>query len=222
MARIFIGDVQGCAEQLQELLRRLQPDPSRDQIHFVGDLVSRGPASAEVLRAARALGALCVLGNHEAHLIERGLFADRPVEADAFPHCRDLALAPDRVELGAWVRSWPVLRDLGDILLVHAAVPPRLWSGGTIDALSAAETEFAVAARYCDAAGRRPPSDWPPPGPPFAPWHNFYRGPWTVVFGHWARQGLLVAPRLRGLDTGCVYGGQLTAWIAETDTVVQV
>ena len=44
----------------------------------------------------------------------------------------------------------------------------------------------------------------------------------TVVFGHWARQGLVVAERVRGLDTGCVWGKQLTAWIAEEDRLVQV
>ncbi len=43
-----------------------------------------------------------------------------------------------------------------------------------------------------------------------------------MVFGHWARGGLQVVGRVRGLDTGCVYGQKLTAWIAEEDRVVQV
>jgi bis(5'-nucleosyl)-tetraphosphatase (symmetrical) len=59
-------------------------------------------------------------------------------------------------------------------------------------------------------------------GPPYRPWDDFYRGPKRVVFGHWARCGLVVRPQCIGLDTGCVYGGQLTAWIAEDDRIVQV
>jgi bis(5'-nucleosyl)-tetraphosphatase (symmetrical) len=44
----------------------------------------------------------------------------------------------------------------------------------------------------------------------------------VVVFGHWARQGLVLRPGLRGLDSGCVWGGALSAWIAEEDRIVQV
>ena len=57
-------------------------------------------------------------------------------------------------------------------------------------------------------------------GPPFRPWDDFYRGSKRVVFGHWARRGLVVRPQCVGLDTGCVYGGQLSAWIAEDDRVL--
>ncbi|MEC8252458.1 MAG: hypothetical protein VX044_04540, partial [Planctomycetota bacterium] len=84
------------------------------------------------------------------------------------------------------------------------------------------DVDYAVNVRYCDARGARPPRDWPPPGPPYRPWDDFYRGRKRVVFGHWARRGLVVRPRCVGLDTGCVYGGKLSAWIAEEDRVVQV
>jgi bis(5'-nucleosyl)-tetraphosphatase (symmetrical) len=43
-----------------------------------------------------------------------------------------------------------------------------------------------------------------------------------VVYGHWAMMGLVVRPYLRGLDTGCVWGNRLTAWIAEEDRLVDV
>ena len=42
------------------------------------------------------------------------------------------------------------------------------------------------------------------------------------MYGHWARMGLVVGDRVRGLDSGCVWGGKLSAWIAEEDRVVQV
>ena len=84
------------------------------------------------------------------------------------------------------------------------------------------EQDYAVNVRYCDADGNRPAEDWPPPGPPSRPWDDFYRGDKRVVFGHWARRGLVVAKHCIGLDTGCVYGGKLSAWIAEEDRIVQV
>ena len=68
---------------------------------------------------------------------------------------------------------------------------------------------------WCEQA----PEDWPPPRPPFRPWYELVTVPpgRTIVFGHWSRNGLVERPGLRGLDTGCVWGGTLTAWIAEED-----
>ena len=60
------------------------------------------------------------------------------------------------------------------------------------------------------------------PGPPFRPWDDFYQGKKRVVFGHWARRRLVNRPNCVGLDTGCVYGGALTAWIPEEDRFVHV
>ena len=88
---------------------------------------------------------------------------------------------------------------------------------------SHADSEFATRVRYCSADGERPLRDDPPPGPPYRPWYAFRSpGAETVVFGHWATRGLVCEPGLRGLDTGCVWGGRLTAWIAEEDRIVQV
>src|SRR5262249_31448852 len=81
---------------------------------------------------------------------------------------------------------------------------------------------FATEARFCRADGQRPPQDDPPPGLPYEPWDRWYRGTRTVVFGHWSRRGLVTSGRVRGLDTGCVYGGALTAWIADENRCVQV
>ena len=220
--RIFIGDVQGCQTELERLLEKVGFDPASDRLHFVGDLVNRGPSSAAVLRLARSLDAVCVLGNHEAALLAAGLCDPEPSHPGRFRDCQDLLEAPDRIQLGSWISTWPLICKLDDVVLVHAAVPPSLWDADQFATPTANERDFMLAARYSDPRGRRPASDWPPPQEPYRPWHSYYHGPWMIVFGHWARQGLLIGHRLRGLDTGCVYGGSLTAWIAEEDRTVQV
>ncbi len=231
--RIFIGDVQGCAATLEALLARCGAVRGADRLHFVGDLARRGPSSAEVLALARDWEARCVLGNHEALLLERGILEGRGTD----PEAPDLAKDPRSPRFAAWIRDWPLARLIdGSILLVHAAVPPAFWKArrpadlAPLLAHPLPEPDrawdeiqsFALTARYCDPAGRRPRTDFPPPPPPFEAWFEFYEGAFTVVFGHWARRGLVVREGLRGLDTGCVYGGRLSAWIAEEDRIVQV
>lgn len=201
--RIFVGDIQGCREPLERLLAAVVFDPDRDALYPVGDLVNKGPDSEGTLRLLRRLGAQSVLGNHDRYWL-------------AARRIRD----PDS---HVWLQAQPVVRDLGDVLVVHAGLHPH-WDVETLArrSLSPEEVEFATSVRYCTADGDRPDEDWPPPGPPFFPWDEFYRGRKRVVFGHWARRGLVRSPRVVGLDTGCVYGNVLSAWIAEEDRVVQV
>jgi len=233
MRRIFIRDVQGCEDALRRLLDRVSLAPS-DQVIFAGDVVNKGPDNLGVLRLAVEIGADSVLGNHDILLLE--LAAGR-VEKKAHT-LHDVLEAPDREPLLAWLFDRPILRTWPDLALVHAAIRPgwddldawaielrtrfnEAWSAGT-SPFADPDLRFATTARYCDPHGLQADPDHPPPGPPFENWADLYRGSRTVVFGHFARQGLLVRPRLRGLDTGCVYGNDLTAWIAEEDRVVSV
>lgn len=226
--RIFIGDIQGCREELERLLDRLRFDPASDEVHPVGDFVNRGPDSAGVLRVCRAIDAGGVLGNHDVHLLRTAAGSRKRHVRDTMTDVLD---ASDAEELLTWLRARPLVRDLGDVLLVHAGVSPawrdpvRALTG--LDPLEESpELSFAIYARYCDAFGRRPSADWPLPGPPYQPWYTFWprnrTERRTVVFGHWARGGLVQKPFVRGLDSGCVWGGELTAWIAEEDRLVEV
>ncbi|MCA8954535.1 MAG: metallophosphoesterase [Planctomycetes bacterium] len=201
MRRVFVGDIQGCLEQLDALLEEIGFQRGVDVLHPVGDMVNKGPDSLGVLARLRELKAFPVLGNHDLAFLERGRVTEP--------------------RLAEWLRAQPIVRVLDDVIMVHAGLHPR-WGERELRRLSRADIDFAVNVRYCDAKGNRPASDWPPPGPPFRPWHEFYHGSKRVVFGHWARQGLLVRPHALGLDTGCVYGGELTAWIAEEDRLVAV
>jgi bis(5'-nucleosyl)-tetraphosphatase (symmetrical) len=230
MRRIFVGDIQGCLRQLDDLLNALGVQ-SDDRLYCVGDLVNRGPDSLGVLRRLRDMGARIVLGNHDIHLLR---ICAGTRELSAKDRLRAVLAARDCEQLVGWLAQQPVMRVEADTIVVHAGLHPA-WKDvvATASALNAAVAahvngrrdegvDFATDARYCDADGRRPARDDPPPGPPFLPWDRFYAGDRTVVFGHWARRGLVVEPHLRGLDTGCVYGGALTAWIAEEDRMLQV
>lgn len=199
--RIFVGDIQGCLEPLQRLLVATGFTVGRDQLLPVGDLVNKGPDSDAVLRLCIELGAEPVLGNHDLHWLDR---------QKGDPTLRQ------------WLRQQPFVRIFDDVVMVHGGLHPH-WDEAKLRATwSADDIDYAVNVRYCDVEGNRPDEDWPPPGPPFRPWDDFYQGSRRVVFGHWARRGLVVRRQCVGLDTGCVYGGQLSAWIAEQDRVVQV
>jgi bis(5'-nucleosyl)-tetraphosphatase (symmetrical) len=226
--RIFLGDIQGCRAELARLLDRLRFDPASDELHPVGDFVNRGPDSAGVLRLMREAGAGGVLGNHDLHLLRvvAGLEGAKPRDTIG-----DVLGAPDRQELIDWLALRPLVRVWPDIVLVHAGLHP-MWRRPEQmlvhrdPLIRCAETELATSVRYCREDGTLPEDDDEPPGPDFAPWFRMYRRPRhdsrVIVFGHWAALGLVVEPLFRGLDTGCVWGGQLTAWIADEDRLVQV
>jgi bis(5'-nucleosyl)-tetraphosphatase (symmetrical) len=199
--RIFVGDIQGCREPLERLLRAVAFVRGSDRLLPVGDMVNKGPDSEGTLDLLMEFGAEPVLGNHDLHWLAK----DRPRAA----------------RHRQWLVGQPIVRVLEDLIVVHAGLHPH-WTEERLRALPPDDTDYAVNVRYCDADGNRPAADWPPPGPPFRPWDDHYTGRKRVVFGHWARRGLVVRPRCVGLDTGCVYGGPLTAWIAEEDRLVQV
>lgn len=130
--RIFIGDVHGHYDGLLRLIEAIAPS-SNDQIYFVGDLIDRGPKSAQVVQFVRENNFSCVLGNHEQLLLE------------AFPNSKVSHMAlqawlqsggqstvasyskPEALlENLTWLRSLPPYLDLGDIWLVHAGLHPKL------------------------------------------------------------------------------------------------
>lgn len=126
MAIYAIGDVQGCCDELEQLLTNLRIDADRDEVWFVGDLVNRGPRSLDTLRLVRSLGrtATVVLGNHDIHLIalasgNRSRARDRELA--------DVLDAPDGHELVDWLRHRPLAHYRPELntLMVHAGVPPQ-------------------------------------------------------------------------------------------------
>ncbi|WP_223415948.1 MULTISPECIES: symmetrical bis(5'-nucleosyl)-tetraphosphatase [unclassified Pseudomonas] len=128
MATYAVGDLQGCLEPLKCLLKQVAFDPARDKLWLVGDLVNRGPQSLETLRFLYSMreSLVCVLGNHDLHLLAAGHNIERLKKADTL---REILEAPDRVELLEWVRQQKLMHydEQRNIALVHAGIPPQ-WS----------------------------------------------------------------------------------------------
>ncbi len=249
-----IGDVQGCYDELARLLDRINPDPSQDEIWFVGDLVNRGPRSLEVLRLVKSLDrcAVVTLGNHDLHLLAMALAHESPSKGDDL---RAVLEAPDADELIAWLRKKAIAhyRPEMNTLMVHAGVPPQWNPLQTIKLAREVErvlvsdeapaflgamygsqpeqwnptlrdedrlrfiTNAITRIRLCDNNGRlnleaKGPVHEAPAG--LIPWFEVpgrATSDVRVVFGHWSAMGLLQRQNLLGLDTGCVWGGALTA-----------
>jgi bis(5'-nucleosyl)-tetraphosphatase (symmetrical) len=224
--RIFIGDIQGCLEELERLLALLKFDTARDALEPVGDLVNRGPDSLGVLRLLKSMNAGGVLGNHDLHLLATSRGARKQRRGDTLS---EILEAHDREDLLVWLRAKPFVKTWPGLILVHAGLHPT-WTD-PLAAFAGLETEalhpnieFATRVRWCTPEGIRPdPDDDPPKVSGYRPWHEHRPclGE-TIVFGHWARPGLVKTSNLRGLDTGCVWGGRLTAWIAGEDQFVSV
>jgi bis(5'-nucleosyl)-tetraphosphatase (symmetrical) len=127
--RVFaVGDLQGCLDPLKCLLARVAFDPARDRLWLVGDLVNRGPQSLETLRFLYAMreAVVCVLGNHDLHLLAAAHNIERLKKGDTL---REILDAPDRAELLDWLRQQKLLHYDAerDIVMVHAGIPPQ-WS----------------------------------------------------------------------------------------------
>lgn len=127
MAVYAIGDVQGCYTPLRQLLDKLKFDPSTDTLWFTGDLVNRGPESLQTLRFIHSLGdrAVCVLGNHDLHLIA-SYYNARHKRGKRDTLDETLA-ADDAEELIEWLQHRPILHHDKKLnaTMVHAGIPAQ-------------------------------------------------------------------------------------------------
>lgn len=260
MALYLIGDIQGCDSALGRLLDELAFSPSRDTAVLLGDLVNRGPESAQVLRRAQRLGgaALSLLGNHDLHLLGVAHGVRKSGRKDTLA---ELLAAPDREAMLDWLRHQHMAlhRRIGsgaaarDLLMVHAGVLPQ-WSVADVRA-HAGELEAVLRGpdlgeflttmygnqpdrwsdtlegsdrlrvivnaltrlRLCTVDGTmefetKDDAAQAPAG--YMPWFDVpgrRTAGATVAFGHWSTLGWVSRPDLLSTDTGCVWGGCLSA-----------
>lgn len=257
MAIYAIGDIQGCYDELLQLLNKINFNEDRDRLWFTGDLVNRGPKSLQTLRKLRSLGAnaITVLGNHDLHLLATAFHHGKPGKKDTLD---EILSASDRDALLDWLRSRPLIHVDDDLQLtmVHAGLHPQ-WSIDRAQRL-AAEVESVLRSdkhtqfyrhmygdkpnswsedlrswprlrfitniftrlRYCKADGKTNMAEKNAPGTQKAGLHPWFeiehrrsrKDP--IIFGHWSTLALVDDMSFNNvypLDTGCLWGGRLTA-----------
>lgn len=216
----IIGDVHGCAGELAELLARLgygvEPRgagrshvaaPSGRRLVFVGDLVDRGPSSPDVLRTVMALvgagRALAVPGNHDAKFLRwldgRQVKLSHGLERTAAQFEGETSEFRDRVK--AFLSGLPIhlWLDGGRLAVAHAGIKEEMLSRTSDKVRSfclygetSGETdEFGLPIRYH--------------------WAAEYRGKTSIVYGHTPVPDAEWVNRTICIDTGCCFGGKLSA-----------
>jgi bis(5'-nucleosyl)-tetraphosphatase (symmetrical) len=262
MTTYAIGDVQGCSTQLNQLVDRINFDPTADRLWFVGDLVNRGSDSLEVLRYIKQLGptAQIVLGNHDLFLlaVAEDIVTLRPKDT-----IQDVLAAEDRSELMDWLRRQPLHHRERSFLMVHAGLLPQ-WTidesvgfAREVEAVLAGPdyrtflhslfhgptpqwdpslvgperlvsiTRVLTRLRTCTPTGEMSEFSGPPEQAPagYLPWFripNRKNADASVICGHWAALGLHIEPNLLAIDSGCVWGKELTAVRLEDRQIFQV
>ena len=265
MSTYVIGDIQGCDDELGELLTLIRLDVAVDHVYFVGDLVNRGPKSAEVLRRVKALAdsgvANSVLGNHDLFLIMAFERFSKLHDGDTLDQ---VLRQPDAQALVDWLRQRPLLIEAGTHIIVHAGLlpawtvadavalareiehelrgpdyrdflrtlfrnEPRSWHDDLIGVARYRATVNAFARlRFCTAFSEiefheKRNASFAPTG--FEPWFALpgrRSSNAHVISGHWSSEGLRLLPNASLLDSGCLWGGALTAVRLEDRAIFQV
>ena len=202
--RIVVGDLHGCYDELMELLEKIGIGDD-DRVFCVGDLITKGPKSKEVLDLFMTDARFStVIGNHDLAL--RRKWNGEDIELKAAQKEAHKELRGEKDAYVSFFNRMPFMIDLGTHLVVHAGLRPNieLYSQTTGD-LTRLRTLGSD--RESDEG---------------TPWYHVYHGEKIVLFGHWPSPEPRRGRRAIGLDTGCVYGYNLTAYIIESDEFVTV
>jgi hypothetical protein len=200
---LVVGDLHGCYDELMALLDAVK-FAAEDRLVCVGDLVTKGNKSREVLELFMSDARFTsVLGNHDRALLSywRGEVEKKSLKP-AQKRCAK-ELKDRRDEYAAFLATLPAYVDLGSHVVVHAGLRPGVpLEEQTVEDL----TELRTLGE--DRASREGKQ-----------WYKVYDGEKFALFGHWPAKWPRRGPRALGLDTGCVYGKRLTAYVVETGAI---
>ncbi len=197
---IIFGDIHGCYEEWDLLMDKLNVT-DQDQLIAVGDLVAKGPSTKKVLDRAMSLPNLtCLMGNHELYLLEHWKRNSLHTLNRGDHQAVVKELGDDIDRYLQFIASWPYYLELETCLVVHAGIDPQ-------KSLQEQKRETLVSVRQL-ANGK--------------PWYESYTASKLIVHGHWAQQGVVMRDNVIGLDSGCVYGRELTALVLPERECVSV
>ena len=197
---VVVGDLHGCYDELLALVERVRLGAS-DRLVSVGDLVAKGEKSREVLELfMRDSRFSSVVGNHDRAILEYWKGSREKKELKSAQRKCAKQLKEGRERYAAYLESLPGYIDLGSHVVVHGGLRP----GVELERQSLEDlTELRT-------LGPKPASR------KGTPWYEVYDGEKIALFGHWPAPEPRRGPRAIGLDTGCVYGYRLTAYVVET------
>jgi len=201
---IVVGDIHGCYDELMALMEKVNLG-ERDRVVSVGDLITKGPKNREVLEIFMTDPRFStVIGNHDLQL--RRKWSGEDVELKPAQREVHRELKGEKDHFASFFNRLPFWIDLGTHLVVHAGLRPNveLHSQTTGDLT-----------RLRTLGPDRESEEG-------TPWYHVYYGEKTVLFGHWPAPEPRRGKKAIGLDTGCVYGYHLTAYIIETEEFVNV
>ena len=206
---IAIGDIHGCYQEFGDLLERLSLTKD-DQLILLGDLVNRGPDSGKVIDLARAHRALSLLGNHELRLLNY-----RRSNDTAFQKENDAeTIAKLQPEDWAYLEAMPLthyVEEMNTVFVHGGFLPNEPWQKQPANVV----TRIQVIDR--DGRPRKRADE------PSAPaWADLWNGPPFVVYGHTPRPEVYKLKWSIGIDTGCVTGGHLTAYVLPEKRIIHV
>jgi hypothetical protein len=206
---IAIGDIHGCHKEFADLLEKLDLRKD-DRLILLGDLINRGPDSGKVVELAREYATASLLGNHELrHLNYRR--TDDPTHLKKYDYATMEQMRPKDWDYLETMKLTYEDESLG-VVLVHAGfLPNRPWAKQP--------ARIVTRIQVVDPAGEPRKRSEAPDAPH---WSELWVGPPFVVYGHTPRPEVARTKWTLGIDTACVLGGCLTAYILPEKRIVQV
>lgn len=206
---IAVGDIHGCHKEFEDLLEKLALT-REDRLILLGDLINRGPDSGKVVALAREYATASLLGNHELrHLNYRR--TDDPSHLKRYDYdTMDQLRGKDWDYLEGMKLTYE--DEETGMVFVHAGfLPDRPWQRQPARVV----TRVQVIGKDGEPHKRSEMPDAPH-------WSERWSGPPFVVYGHTPRPEVARTKWTLGIDTGCVLGGCLTAFILPEKRIVQV
>lgn len=231
----LIGDIHGCIDELKQLLEKLGyqvqtatdtlggtdysiiPSEGRKAV-FLGDLIDRGPGVTEVLKLVMSMvksgSAYCVPGNHDIKLLKKLNGSNVQITHGLDKTLEQLASEPQEFmeEVKNFIHGLVshYVFDDGKLVAAHAGMKETFQGRG-----SGKVRDFAL---YGETTGETDEYGLPVR----YDWTSEYRGKATVVYGHTPQAEVLKTNNTINIDTGCVFGGKLTAYRYPEREIVEV